>query len=62
MSSAINLAQAILEKSKTKVLPQEAAEILAILNELENFTITMRKKIMEEIKSSGNSPKLVLQD
>ena len=35
-------------------LPRDAAQIIEILAELDNFTSELRKKLMSELKPSGN--------
>lgn len=43
-------------------LPQEALQALKILDELENFTADLRKKLMSELKPGGNLVRLKLDD
>jgi hypothetical protein len=54
MSTNSNLAQLKIEKPKSVILPKEASQILEILNELENFTLSMRLKLTKEMSSSNN--------
>jgi hypothetical protein len=41
------------EKSEVIDIPQEAAHLLEILDQIENHTADLRKKLMEEIKKSN---------
>jgi hypothetical protein len=38
---------------QTAHLPREAQKVLKVLNSLEDFTISIRKKITEEIRSTS---------
>lgn len=51
---------AIREEIDFKILPLEAAKIVEILNQLENHTAELRKKLMSELRPKGNSVKLSL--
>ena len=41
------------ETSEVIDIPQEAAHLLEILDQIENHTADLRKKLMEEIKKSN---------
>ena len=43
-------------------LPKEAAHVLKVLEELENFTAELRKKVMAELKTNNNLVHLKLND
>ncbi|MBU6339780.1 MAG: hypothetical protein KGQ36_07430 [Rickettsiales bacterium] len=43
-------------------LPEEAVQALKILDELENFTAELRKKLMAELRPGGNVVHLKLDD
>ena len=46
----------------TSDLPAEAVQALKILDELENFTAELRKKLMAELKPGGNVIRLKLDN
>jgi hypothetical protein len=46
----------------TTDLPAEAVQALKILDELENFTAELRKKLMSELKPGGNVIRLKLDN
>lgn len=48
------------EKDIYKEIPQEALHLLEILDQIENHTADLRKKLMEELKKS-NSAKVSLK-
>lgn len=50
------------EETKNLKLSKEAAEILEVLNELENFTISVRRKVMEEMRSTNPSIHIKIKD
>lgn len=50
------------ETNKNVKLSKEASQILEVLNELENFTISVRKKVMEEVGGVRPSIRLNLGD
>lgn len=43
-------------------LSKEATQVLKILDELENFTAELRKKVMAELKTNNNLVRLKLDD
>ncbi len=43
-------------------LPKEAMQVLKILDELENFTAELRKKVISELKTNNNSVHLKLDE
>ncbi len=49
-------------KEQEAQLPKEAAKVLEILEELENFTAQLRKKVMAELKANNNLVHLKLND
>ena len=52
----------IKEQVNTNKLPEDAVASLKILDELENFTAELRKKLMAEIRPGGNVVHLKLDD
>lgn len=52
----------IKEQVNVNKLPEEAVLALKILDELENFTAELRKKLMAEIRPGGNVVHLKLDD
>lgn len=50
------------EEISNSELPESAKKALEILDELESFTVTMRKKLMAEIRPGGNIVHLKLDD
>jgi hypothetical protein len=46
---------ALKEKDIYKEIPQEAAHLLEILDQIENHTADLRKKLMEELKRTNSS-------
>jgi hypothetical protein len=52
----------IKEQVNTSKLPEDAVAALKILDELENFTAELRKKLMAEIRPGGNVVHLKLDD
>lgn len=50
------------EQIDSSKIPQEAIQALKILNELENFTADLRKKLMTEIRPETNIVRLKLDD
>jgi hypothetical protein len=52
----------IKEQVNTNKLPEDAVAALKILDELENFTAELRKKLMAEIRPGGNVVHLKLDD
>ena len=52
----------IKEQIDSGKLPEEAIKALQILDELENFTAELRKKLMAEIRPGGNVVHLKLDD
>lgn len=52
----------IKEQVNTNKLPEDAVVALKILDELENFTAELRKKLMAEIRPGGNVVHLKLDD
>ncbi len=46
----------IIEQDDNKNLSAEAKELLTILDELENFTAKLRKRIVSELKPDGSNP------
>ncbi len=57
-----NTNQNVKEQNLENVVPQEAMSVLKILDELENFTAELRKKVMAEIKTNNNVVRLKLED
>jgi len=51
---------AVREQIDFKQLPQEALKLLEVLDQLENHTSELRKKLMQELKPKGNLVKLSL--
>jgi hypothetical protein len=49
-------------KEQEVQLPKEAAQVLKVLEELENFTAELRKKVMAELKTNNNLVHLKLND
>ena len=49
-------------KEQEAQLPKEAAQVLKILEELENFIAQLRKKVMAELKTNNNLIHLKLND
>ncbi len=45
-----------------EALPKEAQHVLKVLEELENFTAQLRKKVMNELKNSGTIVHLKLDE
>lgn len=43
-------------------LPKEALHVLKILDELENFTAELRKKVITELKTNNNSVHIKLDE
>lgn len=43
-------------------LPKEALHVLKILDELENFTAELRKKVIAELKTNNNSVHIKLDE
>jgi hypothetical protein len=41
------------EQDHSKDIPQEAAHLLEILDQIENHTADLRKKLMEELKKNN---------
>ncbi len=54
--------QANIKEQSENQVPKEAIQVLKVLEELENFTAELRKKVMAEIKNSSNSVHLKLED
>lgn len=52
----------IKEQVDLNKLPDEAVQALKILDELENFTAELRKKLMAELRPGGNVVHLKLDD
>jgi hypothetical protein len=52
----------IKEQIDSGKLPEDAIQALKILDELENFTAELRKKLMAEIRPGGNVVRLKLDD
>jgi hypothetical protein len=50
------------EQSELEQLSKEALEILDILDQIENHTAALRKKLMPELKSKDSSVKLKLDE
>ena len=50
----MNINLALKEQIDFDQLPQEAMQVLEILDQLENHTANLRKKLMSEIRPSGN--------
>ncbi len=50
------------EQTSEDQLSKEAVQVLKVLDELENFTAELRKKVMSELKSSSNLVHLKLDD
>lgn len=50
------------ELAQENQLPKEAAHVLKVLEELENFTAQLRKKVMAELKTNNNLVHLKLED
>lgn len=51
-----------IQESELNHLPKDATKILEILGELDNFTSELRKKLMTELKPSGNIVHLKLDN
>ena len=49
-------------KEQENQIPKEAAQVLKVLEELENFTAELRKKVMAELKTNNNLVHLKLND
>ncbi len=49
-------------KEQENQIPKEAAQVLKVLEELENFTAELRKKVMAELKTNNNLVRLKLDD
>lgn len=54
--------QNLKEQSAQNQMPEQVVHALQILEELENFTAELRKKIMAELKTNNNSVHLKLND
>jgi hypothetical protein len=52
----------IKEQVDLNKLPEDAVHALKILDELENFTAELRKKLMAELRPGGNVVRLKLED
>jgi hypothetical protein len=50
------------QQNKAADLSKEVSQILNILDELENFTIELRKKVMAELRTNNNIIQLKLND
>lgn len=50
------------EQDQQNQTPKEAAQVLKILDELENFTAELRKKVMAELKTNNSSVHLKLDE
>lgn len=50
------------EQASENQMPKEATQVLKVLDELENFTAELRKKIMAELKTNNNLVHLKLND
>ncbi len=50
------------EQAETTQLPKEAVQVLKVLEELENFTAELRKKVMSELRTNNNLIHLKLDD
>ncbi|MBM5783206.1 MAG: hypothetical protein FJ368_07305 [Pelagibacterales bacterium] len=50
------------EQVSTSDIPENAKKALEILDELENFTVNLRKKLMAELRPGGNVVHLKLDD
>ena len=50
------------EQAETAQLPKEAVQVLKVLDELENFTAELRKKVMAEFRTTNNLVHLKLDD
>jgi hypothetical protein len=53
---------AIREQIDFNLLPQDAVQLLEILDQIENHTADLRKKLMSEIRSSSNAVRLKLDN
>ncbi len=53
---------AIADKINVNVLPAEALQVLALLEQIENHTIKLREKLMAELKSNNEFVRLKLDD
>ncbi len=50
------------EQIESSDLPENAKKALEILDELESFTVSLRKKLMAELRPAGNVVHLKLDD
>ncbi|MDX2082540.1 MAG: hypothetical protein SFV53_00935 [Rickettsiales bacterium] len=50
------------QEQEENQLSKEAVQVLKILDELENFTAELRKKVMAELKNKSNSVHLKLDE
>ncbi len=63
MANYSNLAQVKIDQQTNDLkVSKEAKQILEVLNELENFTISLRKKVMEEVNDTNPMVHLNLKD
>jgi len=58
----MNANLAIRDQIDFNTLPQDAIQLLEILDKLENHTADLRKKLMSEIKSSNSIVRLKLDN
>ena len=50
------------DQSESAQLPKEAVQVLKVLDELENFTAELRKKVIAELRTNNNLVRLKLDD
>jgi hypothetical protein len=58
----MNANLAIREQIDFNILPAEASQLLQILDQIENHTSDLRKKLMSEFKSSNSVVRLKLDN
>ena len=51
-----------LKEQIENTLPKEAVQVLKVLDELENFTAELRRKVMAELKTTNNVVHLKLDE